>query len=152
MAAGRTNAEGRMTASVFIPISGEGPHPVTLVDGSGNAASSSFYMEFGFDNIQTQLEELNTQVDELSKGTSSNSGSTATVPASYDPRIEQLTAQVSELKALVQQQANPIVAAEPAVVAAGFLGGDTRLQFGLVALVGLVLGIVLTQLRLFNRR
>lgn len=152
VAAGRTNSEGRMTASVFIPISGEGPHPVTLVDGSGNAASSSFYMEFGFDNIQTQLEELNTQIDALSKGTSSNSGSTATVPAVYDPRIEQLTAQVSELKALVQQQANPVVAAEPAIVAAGFLGGDTRLQFGLVALVGLVLGIVLTQLRLFNRR
>lgn len=151
VAAGRTNSEGRMTASVFIPISGEGPHPVTLVDGSGNAASSSFYMEFGFDNIQTQLEELNTQVDELSKGTSSNGGSAAIVPANYDPRIEQLTAQVSELKALVQQQANPVVAAEPAVVAAGFLG-DTRFQFGLVALVGLILGIVLTQLRLFNRR
>lgn len=151
VAAGRTNAEGRMTASVFIPISGEGPHPVTLVDGSGNAASSSFYMEFGFDNIQSQLEELNTQVDELSKGTSSSRGSTATVPASYDPRIEQLTAQVSELKALVQQQAKPVATASPTIVAAAFLG-DTRFQFGLVALVGLALGIVLTQLRLFNRR
>lgn len=151
VAAGRTNAEGRMTASVFIPISGEGPHPVTLVDGSGNAASSSFYMEFGFDNIQTQLEDLNAQVDELSKGTSSHSGSTATLPASYDPRIDQLTAQVSALKALVQQQAKPATASEPAIVAAGFLR-DTRFQFGLVGLVGLALGIVLTQLRLSNRR
>lgn len=151
VAAGRTNSEGRMTASVFIPISGEGPHPVTLVDGSGNAASSSFYMEFGFDNIQTQLEELNTQVDELSKD-AAHRDSVASLPANYDPRIAQLSAQVSELKALVQQQTSPVVVAEPAVVAAGFLGGDTRLQFGLVALVGLVLGIVLTHLRLFNRR
>ena len=151
VATGRTNAEGRMTATVFIPISGAGAHPVTLVDGSGNAASSSFYMEFGFDNIQSQLEELNTQVDELSKGTSSSRGATATLPASYDPRIDQLTAQVSELKTLIQQQANPVAVASPTIVAAGFLG-DTRFQFGLVALAGLVLGIVLTHLRLFNRR
>lgn len=154
VATGRTNSEGRMTTSVFIPISGEGPHPVTLVDGSGNLASSSFYMEFGFDNIQTQLEELNTQVDELSNGASSNRSPVAN-QAAYDPRIEQLTAQVSELKGLLQQQTLPVAvapAAEAAVVTAGFLGGDSTLKFGLIGLVGLLLGIVLTQLRLFNRR
>jgi tetrahydromethanopterin S-methyltransferase subunit B len=155
VASGRTSSDGRMTASVFIPISGEGPHPVTLVDGSGNLASTSFYMEFGFDNIQAQLEELNTQVDELSNGASSQRSPVASQPASYDPRIEQLTAQVSELKTLVQQQAQPMAAApaaETTVAAAGFLGSNPTMKFGLVGLVGLLLGIVLTQLRLFNRR
>lgn len=158
VASGRTSSDGRMTTSVFVPISGEGAHPVTLVDGSGNLASTSFYMEFGFDNIQTQLDELNTQIDELSNGASSHRSPVANQSAAYDPQIEQLTAQVNELKALVQQQAgNPpsAVAAAPVestVVAAGFLGGNPTLKFGLIGLVGLLLGIVLTQLRLFNRR
>ena len=156
VASGRTNSEGRMTASIFVPISGEGPHPVTLVDGSGNSASSSFYMEFGFDNIQTQLEELNTQVDGLSNGASSLRGSLAAQSATYDPRLDQLTAQVSELKGLVKEQVPPAVAvmkpATETVVAASLLGSDSTLKFGLVGLVGLLLGIVLTQLRLLNRR
>ena len=158
VASGRTSSDGRMTTSVFVPISGEGAHPVTLVDGSGNLASTSFYMEFGFDNIQTQLDELNTQIDELSNGASSHRSPVANHSAAYDPQIEQLTAQVNELKALVQQQAgNPpsAVAAAPVestVVAAGFLGSNPTVKFGLIGLVGLLLGIVLTQLRLFNRR
>lgn len=155
VASGRTSADGRMTASVFIPISGEGPHPVTLVDGSGNAASTSFYMEFGFDNIQTQLDELNTQLDELSPGASSSRLPVVNQTAAYDPRLEALAVQVSELKGLVQQGAQPAVAAAKppvaAAVVAGF-GGDATWQFGLVGLVGLLLGIVLTQLRLLNRR
>lgn len=155
VASGRTNAEGRMSASVFIPISGEGPHPVTLVDGSGNAASTSFYMEFGFDNIQTELEELSTQLEELTNGAAAGRGTLASQPAAYDPRLDQLESQISELKGLLQQQqAQPAVEAAPAatVVAAGFLGGDSTLKFGLMGVVGLLLGIVLTQLRLFNRR
>lgn len=58
VASGRTDDLGRMTASVFVPISGEGAHSVTLVDGSGNFASTSFYMEFGFDNIKTLLDQM----------------------------------------------------------------------------------------------
>lgn len=58
VSSGRTDELGRMTANVFVPISGEGGHAVTLVDGSGNFASTSFYMEFGFDNIETVLDQL----------------------------------------------------------------------------------------------
>lgn len=58
VASGRTDDLGRMTANVFVPISGEGAHSVTLVDGSGNFASTSFYMEFGFDNVRNLSEQL----------------------------------------------------------------------------------------------
>ena len=58
VSSGRTDELGRMTASVFVPISGEGAHAVTLVDGSGNFASTSFYMEFGFDNIRNIFEQM----------------------------------------------------------------------------------------------
>ena len=55
----RTNSEGRFTSQVFIPISGEGGHSVEVFDDSGNFATSSFFMEFGFDSIQRQLAALN---------------------------------------------------------------------------------------------
>ena len=49
---GRVQPEGRFTNRIFIPISGEGPHDVRVIDASGNVASSSFFMDFGFDTIQ----------------------------------------------------------------------------------------------------
>lgn len=59
----RTNELGRFTSQVFIPISGEGAHAIDVFDDSGNFATSSFFMEFGFDNIQDTQEDL---VDRLS--------------------------------------------------------------------------------------
>ena len=56
VATGRTNSLGRISAEVFVPISGEGGHRIQLVDESGNIASSSFYMEFGFDNVREVLD------------------------------------------------------------------------------------------------
>jgi hypothetical protein len=52
IATARTNMEGRFTASVFVPVTGEGPQTINVFDESGNFASSSYYTEFGFDNIQ----------------------------------------------------------------------------------------------------
>lgn len=54
----RTNELGRFTSQVFIPISGEGAHAIDVFDDSGNFATSSFFMEFGFDNIQDTQEDL----------------------------------------------------------------------------------------------
>ena len=88
----RTNQEGRFTAPVFIPISGEGGHAVDVFDDSGNVATSSFFMEFGFDSIQDQQKELIKHLEALtgiplpasddptpnnSTGTTSNPGSGA---------------------------------------------------------------------------
>ncbi len=61
----RTNELGRFTSQVFIPISGEGAHAIDVFDDSGNFATSSFYMEFGFDNIQDTQEELVDKVGAL---------------------------------------------------------------------------------------
>ena len=61
----RTNELGRFTSQVFIPISGEGAHAIDVFDESGNFATSSFYMEFGFDNIQDTQEDLAERMEAL---------------------------------------------------------------------------------------
>ncbi len=61
----RTNELGRFTSRLFIPISGEGAHAVDVFDDSGNAATSSFFMEFGFDNIQDTQELLADRIQGL---------------------------------------------------------------------------------------
>ena len=49
---GRTQKEGGFNSQIFIPIAGEGPHEVRVIDASGNVASASFFMDFGFDNLR----------------------------------------------------------------------------------------------------
>ena len=61
----RTNDQGRFTSSIFIPIAGEGAHAVDVFDDSGNAATSSFFMEFGFDTVQDTQEALANRIQEL---------------------------------------------------------------------------------------
>ena len=65
LATGRTNDEGRFSTRIFIPISGEGAQLIRVIDESGNAAQSSFFTDFGFDNVKEGLEEGLQQVTEL---------------------------------------------------------------------------------------
>jgi hypothetical protein len=67
IATARTNKEGRFTAAIFVPVTGEGPQTVRVFDESGNFASTSFYTEFGFDNIQQLYLDLLEQVSELNR-------------------------------------------------------------------------------------
>jgi len=61
----RTNELGRFTSKVFVPISGQGAHAVDVFDDSGNSATSSFFMEFGFDNVQQTQEFLAERIQGL---------------------------------------------------------------------------------------
>ncbi len=83
-ASGRTDKLGRYTQEIFVPISGEGAHRVTLVDESGNFASTSFYMEFGFDNVQ----ELEKKLDALDEKLQQLNGTTS--QASLTPAMMRL--------------------------------------------------------------
>lgn len=48
----RTDNQGRFTTKVFVPISGQGSHPVRAIDASGNLAQASFFMDYGFDTLR----------------------------------------------------------------------------------------------------
>ena len=58
VATARTRDEGRFTAQIFVPIAGRGAHSVRAIEESGNVASSSFFMDFGFDTIQEATDEI----------------------------------------------------------------------------------------------
>ncbi len=61
----RTNTEGRFTTGIYIPITGEGAQTLQVFDESGNYATTSFYTEFGFGNIQKALEDLSQEIKDL---------------------------------------------------------------------------------------
>jgi hypothetical protein len=52
----KTNEKGEFTSSLFVPISGEGAHDVRVYDISGNLATASFFMSYGFDSMQKAQE------------------------------------------------------------------------------------------------
>ncbi|MBI4199473.1 MAG: exo-alpha-sialidase [Chloroflexi bacterium] len=92
----RTQNEGRFSAQIFVPISGQGAHRVRVIDASGNVAASSFFMDFGFDTIQ----KATTRLDELSKRLEA----TAPVAGSPSPGSEPpLSAEVQQLRTTVDE-------------------------------------------------
>jgi len=130
-ASGRTDKLGRYTQQIFVPISGEGAHRVTLVDESGNFASTSFYMEFGFDNVQDledKLDALDEKLEELN-GTASQAGLTPASDLSVSPAVA----------------VSPPV--EPALVSAVVPGGPAALPVAGGVGIGIALGLLWVSLR-----
>lgn len=72
IARARTNAQGRFTSSIFIPVTGEGPQTINVFDESGNFATSSYYTEFGFDNIERTFENLLDEIRILNERVEAN--------------------------------------------------------------------------------
>lgn len=70
----RSDPDGRFNARVFVPISGEGAHDFRAIDASGNIATGSFFMDFGFDNIQTSIQGIVDQLEGLDQGTTGGTG------------------------------------------------------------------------------
>jgi hypothetical protein len=65
VATGRTDNEGTFTNTFYMPVTGEGPQTLTVLDESGNRASTSYFTEFGFGTIQQLVEDLSEQISEL---------------------------------------------------------------------------------------
>jgi hypothetical protein len=72
IAAARTNDQGRFTSSVFMPVTGEGAQTINVYDETGNFASSSFYTEFGFGNIENVYGDLLDEIRKLNERLQSN--------------------------------------------------------------------------------
>ena len=64
-----TDDNGRFTAQIFMPVSGEGAHTVRAIDVLGNVATANFYTSFGFNtveqNINTITEEIQSKLLQL---------------------------------------------------------------------------------------
>ena len=113
----RTQDEGRFTTQIFVPIAGKGAHSVRVIDASGNVASSSFFMDFGFDTIQEATDQINTLVerfDALDLG-GAPPPVQGGVPKEVLEELQRLRTEVEELKAEASSDpAVPEEAVEPA--------------------------------------
>jgi hypothetical protein len=58
----RTDDKGVFTTSIYMPLTGQGPTSISAFDETGNAATASFYTEFGFDTLQQSLDAINKQI------------------------------------------------------------------------------------------
>jgi hypothetical protein len=74
VSSGRTNSDGIFSMRTFVPISGEGAHEIRVFDASGNVATASFYMEFGFDTIETSLQQTVIDIQDIILGISFEGG------------------------------------------------------------------------------
>ena len=64
----RTNAGGRFTTTLFMPVSSEGAQNVRVFDESGNFAQASYYTDFGFGDIQKETQALAEALEGLLAG------------------------------------------------------------------------------------
>ncbi|MBI4202492.1 MAG: exo-alpha-sialidase [Chloroflexi bacterium] len=88
----RTHQDGRFTTQIFVPISGRGAHTVRIIEESGNVASTSYFMDFGFDTIQ----DTAIQIEELSQLLALSSGNDQAGSLAAD--IAQIKADVASLQ------------------------------------------------------
>lgn len=105
----RTQADGRFSTRIFVPISGKGAHTVRVIEESGNVAGSSFFMDFGFDTIQEssdKLDDLIRRVDTLQQKAGVPTGGTSGTTSSL-PTPTATSAASSEGRALVSCNASP---------------------------------------------
>lgn len=151
VAAARTNPEGRVTAEVFVPISGEGAHRIRLVDESGNIASSSFYMEFGFNNVrqvletqeevQKQLGGLEEKLKELPPEMARLVETEAVQKVEEDlKRLRNVETEVRELRDLLEKMRQEAEDRAAAAAAAQAAKPSPVLPWGVAGFVGLALG------------
>ena len=90
----RTNREGRFTARLFMPVTGEGAQDVRVFDESGNLAAASYFSEFGFGSIRDAQQDLELQL----KGLAESLG------APDAPQVGLLTTELQQMRRLLEEQ------------------------------------------------
>ncbi len=118
----RTQDDGRFSTRIFVPISGRGAHTVRAIEESGNVASSSFFMDFGFDTIQNatdKLDDVLSRLDALQQKAGLPAGSAPAAAATTTPAA-------SEASRGVSCNLSPAASGSP------WAGADTLVLLGLL--------------------
>ena len=93
----RTQDTGRFTTQIFMPISGEGAHVVRVIEESGNQASTSFFMDFGFDTIQDTTDALSDLIQRMDSGEPGPDGFQVGPNGSVSQQLEELRLAIEAL-------------------------------------------------------
>ena len=110
----RTNDDGLFNTDIFIPIAGEGAHTILAIEASGNVAAASFFMDFGFNNLdqlENRLSDISESIfDMLQTQPNSNSPVPPPVPsnniASELDELSNLPVQINQLQSDVSDISN----------------------------------------------
>lgn len=65
IASTRTDSKGEFILRIFLPVTGEGPQTIRVLDSSGNIAEATFLVEFGFDSLRDRLEAISEELTGL---------------------------------------------------------------------------------------
>ena len=96
----RTDENGLFNTRIFIPIAGQGAHSVTAIEATGNVATASFYMDFGFDNLASLSDSFKTSSSSI---IASFQNFTNSFSMSVAPSSPQVSEDLSSLKGLPDQ-------------------------------------------------
>lgn len=111
----RTDLDGGFTAQIYMPITSEGSQTISVFDESGNGASTSFFTEFGFGNIQQLIEDLNGRIDSMGPAeTAAPESPTSTPEAADTPTLETPTPEATPIPETPTPEATPEDGSSPA--------------------------------------
>ncbi|MGH2530784.1 MAG: sialidase family protein [Thermomicrobiales bacterium] len=130
----RTDDEGLFQTQIFMPVTGEGASNISAFDETGNAATASFYTEFGFDNIQDSLDQINQQL-----------GIQTAVPSAPPAGTPVGTPAASAV-------ATPVGTPVASSAGGAAVSSDTDAVFGGFGAAGLIVGVFATTGALWWRR
>jgi len=85
----RSDRDGRFQSKVFMPILGEGPYKIEVIDASGNRAETYFYCELGIDTIKKNIDLMKEEFDKIIGKTTPGNIST-TIDESYEEVLNSL--------------------------------------------------------------
>jgi len=61
----RSDRDGRFQSKIFMPILGEGPYKIEVIDASGNRAETYFYCELGIDTLEKSIDLMKKEFDKI---------------------------------------------------------------------------------------
>jgi len=109
LSAVRSDRDGKFQTRIFMPILGEGPYKIEVIDASGNRAETYFYCELGIDTLKKEVESMKRDLDKII-GRTTIGNMSSTVDKEYEEilaslrilgdKIERLESESSYIKNL----------------------------------------------------
>ena len=89
LSAVRSDRDGKFQTRIFMPILGEAPYKIEVIDASGNRAETYFYCELGIDTLKKNIDLMIGEFDKIIRKTTPGNIS-STMDKSYEEVLKSL--------------------------------------------------------------